>query len=291
MIVDLRPTGAASGMVFYSDQSQLTETVKYKLTNFVNWENSPPIRITIDEIPDGDGAYNPVRSYRGSKSEALEGFCYGSTSEQAVIDGQRSIAAVAPLGEQLTVTVTEDDGKIFTQNVWLFGTPLVIPFAPGKARFQIPLVATDPRKYAPQQKFTVGISGTSSDGMVWPLFASGYLDFGAFSPSGLFYITNNGTAESWPIFKSRGLINTGFQVISDVDVLHYTATVPLGTEVTLSPYSGGRATIIASDVTTNLTRSNWPSVKPGQTRGFVFTGDGSADQNALLTVLFNEASW
>ncbi len=288
MIVDLR--SSQGGLTVYSEDEQLTETVKYKLTGLDNWYSSPPIRITIDEIPDHDGAFNPVRSYRGSKPMALNGFVYAPTAQQAIADGWKMVAAVAPFGEPLTLTVTDDDG-VLTQRVWLSGAPAVVPFARSKARFQIPITAMDPRKYGLQQTISTGPVGSSGDGMIWPLFAAGYLDFGTFSPSGLFYLTNTGTAESWPVFTALGTLTDGFRVTSEGDTLTYAATVPLGTLLTLSPYAGGRATVGSSDLTVNLSQTAWPSVKPGQTRAFSFAGLGLSDANALITAFMSPASW
>jgi hypothetical protein len=284
MIVDL------DGWTVISEQDLLVGATKFKLTNLANWYSSPPVRIDITEQPTNDGGFNPVRAYRSSKPMQIEGVCFSTSPEAAVRDAYQRIAALGTTGQQMTLTVTDDvDTK--TMRVWLNGNPQVEPFGPASARFAVPIIATDPRKYGPVQTGTTGPSGGSEDGLEWPLFEDGYLSFGEFSPTGLFYIKNEGTAESWPTFKVRGTVTGGFQIVSDQDIIEYSANVPLGSELVLSPYAGGRATTGQSDVTIDLTQSDWAPIEPGETKAYVFVALGTTDANAQLSYAFSSAWW
>lgn len=283
MIVDL------DGFTVYSEQEQLDGTVKFKMTDLKNWYSSPPIRIDITEIPASDNAFAPTRAYRGSKSMSLEGVCYASDTESAIRDAYQQIAALAPLGMSMTMTVTDAAGTL-TQQVWLTDSQ-VIPFGPRKARFQISLNAPDGRKYEAAEVTSIGPAGGAGDGMIWPLFAGGYLDFGAFSPSGLFTLTNIGTAPAWPTFVVQGALTGGFAIVSGSHIIQYDADLAVGQEVTLSSYAGGRAIQGTSDVTYNMSSSDWVSVLPGQSRNYVFEALGTADANAQTTVTFSGAWW
>mgnify|MGYP006315315979 CR=1 FL=1 len=266
------------------------DPVTFKLTNLDGWYSSPPVRVNVIDMPLTDGGFNPVRAYRSPRQLAAQGFVYGGTAEQAIELAWQVIAAIGDTGNAITLTVT-DDSDTKTMQVWLAGAPLVLPFGPNRARFNIPLVAADPRKYKAQDELVSAPAGSAADGLTFPLFAPGFLDFGTFSPSGRFSVTNYGTAESWPIFKVRGGLTVGFQIIADSNVVTYSAAVAAGTEYTLSPYAGGRVTQGTSDYTQYLTQSDWPSILPGQTRLFVFNPLGSADANAQLTTLFSDAWW
>jgi hypothetical protein len=268
------------------------DPTKFKLTDLVNWYSSPPVKADVPENPQGDSDYNPERVWRKAKKMSLEGVITSTTADAAVAEGYQRIAGLSPLGQSMDLTVTDPTGD-YQMTCWLDGGPLVIPFHPQRARFQIPLIAPDGRKYRPQDPIVSGPSGDAANGLVFPLFAGGYLDFGTFSPTGLFYITNSGTAESWPVFRVRGSIDAaGFQILSSAQTLEYAASVPLGTEVTLSPYAGGRATIGQVDVTgDNLIQSDWPSILPGETRLYIFNPLGTYDGNAQITILFSDAWW
>lgn len=266
--------------------------VRYRLTDVQRWHSPAPFRVDVTDLPNGDGAFNPVRSLRSAKRMAVVGIVEAADAEVAEYECWERIAALSPEGLSLPLTV-ESNGRVRTMRVWLYGEPDVVPFTPTKARFKVPVVATDPRKYGlPLDIDPIGPAGDAAEGLVFPLFAGGYLDFGAFTPSGFLQITNGGRAESWPVFKVRGGLDAaGFEIVSDADVLRYEAAVALGTEVTLSPYAGGRASIGTTDVSTNLTRSDWPSIKPGETRTYVFNALGTADANARMTPVFSEAWW
>lgn len=274
LVVEQNPTGAA----------------RFKLTDLEGWYGTT-VRLQVDDMPEGDGGFNPVRSYRGVRRMVLRGFAMGSTPEGTVREVWQELSAIAPQGEQLALQV-DDDGGTYYMDVWA-GNVQVLPFAPRRARFSVELVATDPRKYgAPLELAPTGPAGSADDGLTFPMFAGGYLDFGAFTPSGLVYVANGGTAESWPIFHVRGTVDDGFQIISGTDVVEYSADLALGETVTLSPYAGGRAILAGADVTGGrLTQASWPSILPGETRLYVFNALGTADANARLTIEFREAWW
>jgi hypothetical protein len=265
----------------------------FKLTDLENWYSSAPVRVTVDPLPLSDGGFAPNRTYRSPKVMSINGFCYGGTTMEAIENAWQRIAAIAPDGEAMTLTVTDDSSDVKSMRVWLNGNPQVLPFRNNAARFQIPIVASDPRKYGPVQTALSQPPGTSSTvGLAFPLFAPGYLDFGVFAPAGLFYISNDGTAETWPTFTVLGVVGVeGFQILSNEQTIEYAAAVPSGSQVVLSPYAGGRASVGGVDVTSNLTQANWPSVKPGQTREYIFNPLGSTSATTLMTAQWSVAWW
>lgn len=271
--------------------------VRWKLTDLTQWYSSPAVRSEVDDAPQSDTAFDTDRSYRSAKRMSLEGIISARTVEDAVAYGYQQIAGIAPRGGRLPLTVVDPTGT-YTMQVRVDGIPDVLPFHDRRARFQIPLVAADGRKYGPYipELEAQPAGGGAADGLIYPLFGAnnvGVLDFGAFSPSGLIEITNTGTAESWPVFRVHGTVGTaGFQVISDASVLEFKGAVPLGQELTLSPYSGGRAVMAGVDVTGEyLTRSEWGAIGPGETRQYVFNPLGTFDSNARLFADFREAWW
>lgn len=271
--------------------------LRWKLTDLVQWYSSPAIRSDISDAPQSDTAFDTDRSWRGSKRMTLEGIITARSTEDAVAYGWQRVAGIAPRGERMLLTVTDPTGT-YTMRVRPNGIPQVAPFTDRRARFQIPLEAADGRKYGPwiADLEAQPAGGGAGDGLIFPLFGPegvGTLDFGAFSPSGLIEITNTGTAESWPIFRVQGRIDEpGFQIVSDASILQFSGAVPLGQVLTLSPYSGGRATLGGVDLTgESLTRSEWMPIGPGETRQFAFNPLGAFDGNARLFADFREAWW
>lgn len=266
-------------------------TPRWKLIDLEGWFSPPPTRTRATDIPYMDGGFDPGRTFRSAKRMALVGMVYGTSAADAEELAWERIAALSPAGLPMTMTVTTPRG-VRTMQVWLdSGQPLVAPYTATSARFRIPLYAPDPRRYAEAETGVAGPAGSAGDGLAFPLFAGGYLDFGTFSPSGLFYIENTGTAASWPTFLVRGLLTDGFSISSGDLSIEYQATVPLGTEVFLSPYIGGRARIDETDVTASLVVDGWPQIAPGENRLFVFSPLGAVDSNAQLTWSFKKAWW
>lgn len=270
--------------------------VKLKLTNLRGWYAGAPVRTVVVDMPESDGAFEPDRSYRGSKQMAIEGWVQARSVEEAEENGHDLVAGIAPLGEALTLKVESSSGLVRYMNVRISGVPDVQPYTDRRARFQIPLIAADSRKYAawtdPQSALP---SGGSGDGMTFPVVGplGATLDFGTFSPTGLITLRNSGTAPSWPVFHVFGGIDaSGFEIISGDDVIRFTGAVPLGAELVLDPYAGGRAVLSGVDVTgASLTRSEWQAVMPRSTRTFSFDPLGSADATARLEAHFREAWW
>lgn len=269
-----------------------TGTPLFKLQDLENYFSPPPWKLPLEEIPLADGLFDPGRAFRSGKRMNLIGVVYGVDAAHAEELAWEKISGLFPRGYSEIMMVTTERG-VRTMRVWPDqATPQVLPFTPTSARFRYPLVAPDPRKYGPLQTDQTSPAGDAADGLIWPLFPGGYLDFGSFSPTGTFYITNTGTADSWPTFTVQGGITTGFEIVSGSDArLTYAAGVAAGTDVFLSPYAGGRAYVGATDSTTKLTVEGWPIVKPGETRQFSFNPLGTADANALATWSFSEAWW
>lgn len=280
------------GLELRTEPTEYVNGVQFKLVEFVDWYSSATIRTDLEDMPDSDGAFEPEQSLRGSKQMSLEGWVLGKSVEQAVVAGYDVLTALSPLGQAIAAAV-EDFGLTRYQSLRINGQIKVKPFTGTKARFQVPVVAADSRKYGPVQTESAGPSGGSGDGLIWPLFGGGTLDFGTFSPSGIITFRNDGTAPSWPMFRVAGSVDAaGFQIISGTNVIEYLAAVPAGSVLTLDPYSGGRATIGGVDVTgAALTRSEWAPVLPGEVRNYVFDPLGTAGASAMMEADFREAWW
>lgn len=284
-------TVTIDGLTFNSEPG---DGEQWKLMDLEGWYSSPTVTAQISDAPLQDGAFGPARTYRGSKALSLVGVTYGQGAAGAIQNAWQAIAAISTTGQAMDLEVTDElDTKRMT--VWLSGAPQVQPFAPGRAMFQVPLVAADPRKYGTTKSAFIQAGGFGTDGLHFPMGdpTTGPLNFGTFTPSGIVYAENDGTATTYPTFTVSGsLSSAGFSIISEGSTITYVAAVAQGATVTLSPFAGGRAVASdGSDVTPYLTRIEWPTLAPGQRRAFQFTALGSAGSTSGLTVTVSDAYW
>lgn len=282
-----------SDLVVETTPDPTADGIRWKLTDLKNWW-AQRIRADVTDMPDSDGGFDAERSLRSVKSMALEGIITAPSSEAAVALGYMRLNGLAPKGEKLTLTVVDPAGT-FTMDVRVTSID-VAPFHDRRAKFQVGMIAADPRKYGPWQSAAAAPAGGSADGLIWPLMGdvgTGVLDFGEFSPTGLMTLTNTGTAPTWVSFLVTGAIDSaGFQVVSDADVIEFSGPVPLGQQLVLDPYAGGRAILSGVDVTgESLTRSEWPALQGGETRIYSFDPLGVSDGNASIEARYREAWW
>lgn len=268
---------------------------KLKLQAFTGWHSSPPVAANIENMPQADGAFDPERTYRGSKVMSITGFATASSVSDAE-DLWDDISGLAPLGTRFDVQVTALSGRVRTTTCRVNGQISVDPFTATKAKFMIPLVAADGRKYGPPIEQRADAPGVSNrNGLTFPLVGpiGGTLDFGPFSPTGLVELANSGTAETWPRFLVTGSIGAaGFQIVSGSNIIEYRGPIAVGQSVLLDPYAGGRAFLNGNDVTGEyLTRSEWSSILPESKRSYAFNPIGATDANASMLAQYREAWW
>ena len=260
------------------------------------WRDSPSVRGNSEDIPGQDGGFAPVEQLLSGREIALTAR-HSAASQMAAQADVETWAAQLAKRTDLTFTVSDSSGPKSCR-VWV---------APGNrvkvreldaqwVEFQIVFYAPDGRKYAPTDPLVLEANPDSLDGLQFPMFSAGFLDFGTFDSGagfggGGFYLTNRGTADSWPVYKVTGLIEDGFSILSQGDELRYEASVPAGSTLVLSPYAGGRAVLDGVDVTTNLTVAEWAPVGPGETRPFTFVPAGQSFGGSKLEVDFRGAWW
>lgn len=253
------------------------------------WSEAPDPRFQLQPIPNQDGGFPVVEDYVNPRTVTVIGRCRVDTQS----DGP---GTVEPWVNGLTkrsdlVLEVADSARVLSS---------AVRCRQARARQLTPTIydlmfvfeAADPRRYGPVSTVAAQPAGVgSADGLQFPLFTPGYLDFGAFEVSGGFYLANAGTADSWPVFRVRGSLGSGFTITSNGRVLKFEAEVPLGSEVVLSPFAGGRAVMGGVDVTHYLTGSDWAPVGPGETQLFSFAGLGAVGSTALCQVDMRDAWW
>lgn len=256
--------------------------------------HGPARKTHITERPFGIGGYRS-RSYAAGKSFMLQGWCMpmAEPSWPLLVAARRRLMAVLSDGEQgllvvddgvaarqLTVELDESDPK---WDVWP---------ANGGADWQLGFYAEDPRFLSTVERSAqASLADVSVDGLNWAAGAPGGLDWAAGTPGGLGWgvsgsggnilvITNDGTAETWPLLTittPSGLQDPTFTDPVSGDVLGYTGSISVGQTLRIdcSPFNPNPVTLDGVDRTGALTSGSFLSIPPGSTRAIQFTGTGA----------------
>lgn len=120
----------------------------------------------------------------------------------------------------------------------------------------IPLLAPDPRRYGPVREGSLLPIGTGR-GLRWPLFESGYLDWGE-AVNTTVTITNAGTSDAYPVFRVMGNMASGFALVSGDRALIFGQPVYPQSPVTVD--MAGHVWVGGMERSVWLTRREWFSV-------------------------------
>jgi hypothetical protein len=261
----------------------------HTLTDLQGWLDMTEITLDTEKLPGQHGHFPPEDPLLGGRYVRVLADITTAPGGDIRTEFWRAFSAV-PLGPW-RMSVTDAFGTLYS-DVWLSGTPR---FTMGRVAWigtvDITLFAPDMRKYRAQEPGDghEPQGAVTLDGLHYPLYLDGYLDYGPFAVSGGFYLNNAGTIESWPTFRVRGELIDGFAVEAGDDLLVFDTTVPSGQECVLSPYAGGRAILNGEDRTEELVESGWSALQPGETRLFVFSALGDYDPAARLFPIMRDA--
>lgn len=266
---------------------------EWELVDEDGWYRRPSISMPTQTIPGGHGSLTPEEPTYNSRFIMLD-YRKIVARGQDVRRTEYERFSMLEIGVPYELIVRDPIGEL-SAAVWLSESP---DFAPKKAWWlegRLEFFAPDPRKYrlagAPIE---FDATPSVADGLSFPLFTDGYLSFGAFVTVGDFGVTefvlrNDGSMESWPIYRLRGPIQTGFSILTDGGELRYSGGVPAESSLTLSPYAGGRAVLDGVDVTEKLVVADWVPVGARQSRQFKFVAAGLVSGGAGIEIDFREA--
>jgi hypothetical protein len=142
-----------------------------------------------------------------------------------------------------------------------------LSYAFGLASAAMELRAPDPLLYGPTISQSTGFPAQVA-GLGFPLFTdrtvrTGMLDYGARSTSGRLILTNEGTAEVWPVFEVAGPVPVeGFDIVrTDTgDRIRFVGAVPVGSSLVIDSASGTAVIDGDADRGGSLTYRQWFSV-------------------------------
>ncbi|KJL39904.1 hypothetical protein [Microbacterium trichothecenolyticum] len=256
------------------------------------WWDSAETEFDEESAPDGDGAYDPTEVTLGPRRFPVSLLADASSPEWAELDVRTWATGLAKKLD-LGFRVFHAGRWLSLRNAKVRGKVRVRPNRRDLRLTDIGFTvwAADPRKYGRTLTRTVDAVLQPKGGMFFPT-VDGSINFGergGVDFPGVFRLYNPGTADYLPSFKVTGPLD-GFTIRSEDYVITYEGAVAAGQTLTLSPFTGGRASLDGADVSINLTEAGWAPVDGGQTRGYRFTPDNPR-LGARLIIDYPEGAW
>lgn len=256
-----------------------------------DWFDSPETRFDEDLVPGMHGAFEPEPTLMGPRRVTFRARNQASSEAYAVRE-VRSWAAGLSTSSDLRFRVFQAGRWLYLHRARVRGKARVRRLIDGVTELEIPVWAADPRKYGETQRLELDANVQPSGGLRFPM-VDGFVSFGASGGvlfPGVFVIHNQGTADFVPDrFTVVGPVD-GFTISSESYVIEYAGAVPVGQQLIITPYAGGRATLDGADVSHNLLQADWVPVQPGETRGFLFTPDEPGAGSRLI-VDYPDGAW
>lgn len=255
------------------------------LRDIRNWFDSPEPRVDDEDRSNGDGAFDEGPTRWRARYPTILGEIV-SNDPEAVLDLHETVMSIFAIRDQFPVTVTTSRGALtcMVRPAGKFEYP--IEYEAGIALFTIPLLAADPVKYGVATPAITGLP-VLGGGLVFnaPSDANGRFDFGTPSDLGRITLTNDGTADVWPIFTITGYLEQGFFIncLETGDYLRFDRVVPAGSTVTIN--SKTWEVLIDGTSPWILTRDDFFPIPAKSSRTIQFNAISSGDANATLSAL------
>lgn len=228
------------------------------------WFSSPPVKTAPDDRSNSDGSFGVTKFYRGARPISLPGLFTGTGDAAADATTWRMISGILASGTSGTIEVDDPAGPL-TSDVILTGDACVLnPLVRGMASYEISFLAPDPVRYGVSTALSVGVP-TSGGGLEYNLGnggSGGALYYGANGSLGRITLTNDGTADVYPVFTVTGQLDDGFTIrrLDTGNFLTYSRVVPAGSTVSIDCRTGEVLVDGVSDASTYLTRDDFFAV-------------------------------
>jgi hypothetical protein len=257
------------------------------LTRLDNWRAIAPAKNSVDERPQGHGAFRQGKIYRSAKVMPLHAFseCSSIHAAGARLDYLNGLVGQA---DTLVLRVTDEFGSTWRE---VSVVDADLPETPAaNFTFTLDLLAVEPRRFGDPNEDTTGLP-TESGGVEFPLTFP--IDFGEIGDLGRLTLTNTGTADAWPRLIARGGLGSGFvaEEVGTGRVIELARTILIGSEVVIDFRTGTAIVDGGPTVSGQMIRRDWWSVPPGGSTTIQFTVRGEGFGTPTLRGELAPAFW
>lgn len=268
----------------------------YRMLVLEGWEELPPSRYEKKPRTQGHGSH-PSRVWADERTVTVEGWCWTAAERDAQLLAWQRRMTFGGAEEPLTLTVA---GRTLTVLAQLTtARPMLVRGEWGVGRFGwlVQWRCPDPRRYGTTRTASTGLP-TSGGGLAFPLFATGFLDFGILGDTGQVTVYHYGTADAPLLLAVRGELPEGFEISAAGLALTYPVQVPSGQVIAIDT---GDGTVLVEGTASrrgNLTRADFFTLPPAAPDGspstltLQFTSlGGTYDPAAQLELTVADTYW
>lgn len=180
-----------------------TAGVEWIVDEYEGWDDGAPVRVSIEERPQADGAFD-APSYRGARVITLGGGAVAPNRAARKAAISRLKAAMSD-GTSLYPVSVDDDGDELVVFARLSAEPRAKRVGENAFTFQLVLVAPDPRKYsADPTAVTLTLPESTSTGGFTAPFTAPFTSVIPEGSTGERTVVNEGDADTWPTISIAG---------------------------------------------------------------------------------------
>lgn len=246
--------------------------VAWIFTNLQGWSAGGGVQTAFEGRPSQHGMFDaPV--FRRERVITVSGACLADS--RALAEGAADALAAVVADGRLGAFEVDNGMGSRRALVRLSDTPQIDWLDGFTFEWQLQFTAPDHRKYGEAVEDSTTLPGTMyGSGLEMPFAFP--LDFGSSPITGELSFTNTGTADTEPVFRVVGPMESGFEItrLETGERQRYVAAV--GTELVIDNAAGTVSTD-GQDRTSFLTVRDWFTVGPGESATFRFSTLGSED--------------
>lgn len=281
------------GLTLASDHSS-----PFGIRTLLGWDELPDARLDAPVRPQAHGRFDTA-VWADERIITLSGQIVSQDRDALLQELQDVMWWPSGLSSAEDLVVTRA-GRELTgfARLTAFKTPTTVNWSVGEVPFVIEWRCRDPLRYGPPESVST-LFPTLRGGLEYDLYTDGegtdlgYLDYGDASDTGLVVLSNDGTADSWPVFQVEGPVDgSGFDiaVVGTDQRIRFSGPVASGSSLVIDSSSGTAVIDGVADRGGQLTQRDWfPVPARGQVEvAFLPLGGTST---ARLTVVHRPAFW
>lgn len=264
----------------------------YRVDTFTGWDGPPLQRIDAGDRPNMHGGFD-APGWSSPRTVTVQGSIINRDARDQLYS--ELVGSIAPGLDDLVGTTAE---RTLTASARLSGFDVASTrqqWAGGGFAWTIQFRCPDARRYGEERVASTPLPVVQG-GLSFPLFAppARVLSFGLASTTGRVTLTNEGSADTWPMVRVWGPLPSGFDVLETTTgrIVRYLGPVSAGQFVDLDFRTGSVLLDGVADRRGLLAVAQWWAVPRRGFRQVLFVNLAvGAQPDALLQATYRPAHW